>query len=104
MLSREHASASLVRSLLSQGRSTAEVLQTLRTAGVSMGESSVALAEGMKLDLAEAQRMVVHSKVWKDHSEAQSQLEDAFWGALDDIAALKEDGSEEIKLSDLDRL
>jgi hypothetical protein len=102
MADRRESAASLVRSLASQGMPSDSLIQELRSRGYAMGESSVALSEGLSIGLDVAQRMIVESEVWADFQLTQAAAQDAFMKAIEEIGERREDGSIEINLSELD--
>lgn len=101
-MDRRHEAALLVASSAAEGSQMPNLLRALRENGYSMGESSVALAEGLDIDLGTAQRIVLESQVWADHQVTQAQAEEQFWEALEELGKRTEDGSIEINLSDFD--
>ncbi len=69
-----------------------------------MGECSVALADGLRMDLGAAQSAVLNSQTWADHIPAQTRLNREFWSAAEQLGTLEPDGSITIDLSTLNDL
>lgn len=101
-MNRRKQAALLVIRNASQGHQIGDALRELRAADFSMGESCVALAEGLDIDLGIAQRIVFESETWADRAESQHRLNEAFWNALEEISERQPDGSIVIDLTDLD--
>jgi hypothetical protein len=98
------AVAALIVSASDEGKRPEELIRLLRSKGYSIGESCVAIAEGLEIDLDRAQKLVAESETWADHSEAHQLLTEAVRDALEEIGEVDEDGSIRVNLSDLDQL
>lgn len=101
-MNRRTIAADCVAALAAAGRQTNEILRYLRDQGYSMGESTVAVAEGLRIDLGVAQELVIENLVWADYRLVQAQAQESLWEALEQLGSSREDGSIEIDLSTFD--
>jgi hypothetical protein len=93
--------AEIQRAFRQDGRSEEEMLARLRKEGCTMADSVLLLAEATGMEAAEAVRKVVLSQTWEDFRGAYFSLEDAFWGAADEVGEFRSDGKIHIDFSDL---